>query len=95
LKKIKKKFILPFMDFGKHLDKKILQQAIRDIASKNLDISTEAIEYFQSESFKKLCMRYEINSENILEAVKNLYDYPLVSRKILANEINRMVDSKW
>ena len=55
----------------------------------------EKAEYFQSESFKKLCMRYEINSENILEAVKNLYDYPLVSRKILANEINRMVDSKW
>ena len=76
MKKIKKKFILPFMDFGKHLDKKILQQAIR-------------------ESFKNLCMRYEMNSRNILEAVKNLYDYPLVSRKKLANEINRMVDSKW
>ena len=95
MKKIKKKFILPLMDFGKHLDKKILQQAIRDLASKNLDISTEAIEYFQSESFKKLCMRYEINSEDVLEAVKYLYDYPLVSRKVLANEINRMVDSKW
>ena len=65
------------MDFGKHLDKKILQQAIRDIASKP-DISTEAIEYFQSESFKKLCMRYEINSENILEAVRTFMIIPCV-----------------
>ena len=83
------------MDFGKKLDKKILQQAIRDIASKNLDISTEAVEYFSSEPFKNLCIKYQIDSEYINIAVTKLYDLPLISRKNLANEINRMVDSKW
>ena len=39
------------------LDSLIVKQAIRDVASKDVDTSTKALSYFISKDFKNLCQR--------------------------------------
>tara|TARA_A100001515_G_C4578850_1_gene212336 strand:+ start:352 stop:618 length:267 start_codon:yes stop_codon:yes gene_type:complete len=83
------------MEFYSKLDQKILQQAIRDIASKNPKTSTEALRYFTSDDFKKLCERNSINFDQVIVAIKQLNTYPIISKKKLANQISRLIEESF
>tara|TARA_R100001129_G_scaffold98911_1_gene67326 strand:+ start:967 stop:1254 length:288 start_codon:yes stop_codon:yes gene_type:complete len=76
----------------KALDGSILKQAIRDVASKDTKKSDEALSYFISEDFTKLCDRLGIDSRAVQRSVKELKDYPIISRKKLSNDIARIID---
>ena len=82
------------MDFSRELDKKVLQQAVRDIASKNPRTSTEAKAYFLSQDFEKLCTRNSIDSDTVKLAVVELNEYPIVSKKKLANKISKLIEGQ-
>ena len=75
------------------LDSLIVKQAIRDVASKDVDTSTKALSYFISNDFKNLCQRNNFDVDKITLSIKNLNEYPLLSRKKLSNEIAKMIDS--
>lgn len=65
------------MEFYSKLDQKILQQAIRDIASKNPKTSTEALRYFTSDDFKKTMRKKQHRlrpSNRCNQATKHLSD---------------------
>ena len=82
------------MDFSRELDKKVLQQAVRDIASKNPRTSTESKAYFLSQDFEKLCTRNSIDSDTVKLAVIELNEYPIVSKKKLANKISKLIEGQ-
>lgn len=83
------------MEFYNKLDQKILQQAVRDIASKNPKTSTEALRYFTSDDFKKLCKRNSIDFVQVIVAIKQLNTYPIISKKKLANQISRLIEESF
>ena len=74
------------------LESLIVKQAIRDIASKDVNISTKALSYFISKDFKNLCQRNKIDVDKILSSIKALNEYPLLSRKKLSNDISKVID---
>ena len=76
----------------KALDGSILKQAIRDVASKDTKKSDEALSYFISEDFTKLCDRLGIDSRAVQRSDKEIKDYPIISRKKLSNDIARIID---
>ena len=45
----------------KKLDSLVLKQAVRDLASKDVDLSTGAEDFFYSKDFKQLCLRLDID----------------------------------
>jgi hypothetical protein len=76
------------------LDYLVLKQAIRDLASKDNTKSDEAFDYFHSEHFALLCERVLLDKKVILKSVVALTDYPLISRKKLANSMAKEIDKK-
>ena len=77
------------------LDGKVLKQAVRDAASKNPDLSNEAILFFHSKDFQDLCARNEIDGELIQNSVKEMSGFPSVSRRKISNEIARVIDAEF
>ena len=77
---------------SKELDYAILKQAIRDVASKEKATRKKAISYCDSNDFKNLCLRNNLNTKKLAESIKELLDYPLISRKKLANQIANIID---
>ena len=76
----------------KTLDGLVVKQAVRDVVSKHPKLSEEALLYFLSDDFSNLCDRNDIDSDGIVEAIKELNTYPMLSKKRLAEDVCRMVD---
>lgn len=76
----------------KTLDGLVVKQAVRDVASKHPRLSNEALLYFMSDDFSNLCKRNDIQSDGILEAIKELNTYPVLSKKRLAEDVCDIVD---
>jgi hypothetical protein len=74
------------------LDGLVVKQAVRDVASKNPDLSNEAILYFHSKDFSDLCSRNMIDPKSIVQSIKDLSEYPIISRKQIANDIASLID---
>jgi len=77
------------------LDFLVVKQAIRDVASKDEKLSNQALSYFISDDFKSLCFRNKINLETVQKSIKELNQYPLLSRKKLANDIAKVIDNRF
>ena len=77
---------------SQELDYAILKQAIRDVASKEKTTCDKAISYFNSKDFKNLCARNNLNTKELAKSIKELLDYPLLSRKKLVNQIANIID---
>jgi len=77
------------------LDFLVVKQAIRDVASKDEKLSNQALSYFISDDFKSLCFRNKINLETVHKSIKELNQYPLLSRKKLANDIAKVIDNTF
>lgn len=75
------------------LDGLVVKQAVRDIASKDPKTSKEALLYFISDDFSNLCQRNDIASDGIVNAVKELNNYPVLSKKRLAEDVCNLVDN--
>ena len=60
------------------IDSLIVKQAVRDIASKDVDKSTQALSYFISKDFYDLCHRNNVHADKILMSIKELNKYPLL-----------------
>ena len=75
------------------LDGLVVKQAVRDIASKDPSTSKQALLYFVSNDFSNLCQRNDILSDGIVNAVKELNDYPILSKKRLAEDVCNLVDN--
>lgn len=75
------------------LDGLVVKQAVRDIASKDPKTSREALLYFVSNDFSNLCQRNDIASDGIVNAVKELNEYPVLSKKRLAEDVCNLVDN--
>ena len=74
------------------LDGLIVKQAVRDIASKDPKTSKQALLYFISNDFSNLCQRNDILKDGIVHAVKELNEYPILSKKRLAEDVCNLVD---
>ena len=74
------------------LDGLVVKQAVRDVASKNPDLSDEALIYFNSQDFLDLSKRNKIDGSAISHSIKELVDFPIISRKKIANDIARVID---
>lgn len=74
------------------LDFMILKQAVRDCASKNQELVKDSTDWFNSEDFKELCIRNEIDDRLIISGIKELLKYPLISRKKYVNKIANIID---
>ena len=77
------------------LDSKIVKQAVRDAASKDPGLSDQAVQYFASLDFRKLCKRNNIDGDAIFKIVSDLAEFPVLSRKKLANDIARVIDKEF
>lgn len=77
------------------IDSLVLKQAVRDVASKKPDLSNQALIYFHSEDFLDLCSRYKIDGKGISLSVKKLVDFPILSRRKMANDIARAIDKSF
>ena len=75
------------------LDGLVVKQAVRDIASKDPKTSNEALLNFVSDDFSNLCQRNDILSDGIVNAVKELNSYPVLSKKRLAEDVCNLVDN--
>ena len=74
------------------LDGLVVKQAVRDIASKEPKTSKQALLYFISDDFSNLCERNNILKDGIVHAVKELNEYPILSKKRLAEDVCNLVD---
>ena len=63
-----------------------------DAEFKNPKTSNEAKLYFESEDFTSLCKRNELVADVIVYAVRELNDYPVLSKKKLAEDICSLID---
>lgn len=79
----------------KKLDSLVLKQAVRDLASKDVDLSNQAEDFFYSDDFKKLCDRLNIDIKAMQKSIKDLVEYPVISKKKIANDIARMIDKSF
>tara|TARA_R100001129_G_scaffold168106_1_gene136113 strand:+ start:2959 stop:3231 length:273 start_codon:yes stop_codon:yes gene_type:complete len=70
----------------------ILKQAIRDLASKDTNLSESASDFFKSSNYKELCLSLEIDKSMMDKSIKELETYPLISKKKLANKMAIMLD---
>ena len=77
------------------LDSLVMKQAVRDVASKDENLSNQALSYYISDDFKSLCFRNKINLETVHKSIKELNQYPLLSRKKLANDIAKVIDNRF
>lgn len=79
----------------KKLDSLVLKQAVRDLASKDVDLSNQAEDFFYSDDFKKLCVRLNIDIKAMQKSIRDLVEYPIISKKKIANDIARMIDKSF
>jgi hypothetical protein len=79
----------------KKLDSLVLKQAVRDLASKDVDLSNQAEDFFYSDDFKKLCHRLNIDIKAMQKSIRDLVEYPVISKKKIANDIARMIDKSF
>jgi len=77
------------------LDGLIVKQAVRDVASKKPELSDQALLYFYSRDFLDLCARNKIDGKAITQSVKELVDFPIISRKKIANDIAKVIDNSF
>ena len=71
----------------------ILKQSIRDLASKDTKLRNNAKKFFMSNSFDDFCKTNNFEkSEIIRKGVKMILEYPLISRKLVVNQIARLLD---
>tara|TARA_R100000231_G_C5324023_1_gene164302 strand:+ start:687 stop:968 length:282 start_codon:yes stop_codon:yes gene_type:complete len=77
------------------IDSLVLKQAVRDLASKKIALSSQAEDYFQSSDFINLCHRLKIDSKLLQKAIKRMEEYPILSKKKIADEIARMIDKSF
>ena len=77
------------------IDSLIVKQAIRDVASKDVKLSSEALSYFISEDFSNLCHRNNVDVDKMLFSIKELNNYPLLSRKRMSNDIAKVIDNQF
>ena len=77
------------------IDSLVLKQAVRDVASKKPDLSNQALIYFHSRDFLDLCSRHKIDGEGISLSVKKLFDFPILSRRKMANDIAKTIDKSF
>jgi site-specific recombinase XerD len=76
------------------LDTAILKQSIRDLASKDSKLRDKAILFFSTESFDDFCTRNKFKDANkIKEGISSVLSYPLLSRKLIVEQICRLLDS--
>jgi len=79
----------------KVLDGLVVKQAVRDVASKDPKTSYSALLYFVSDDFSELCERNDILTDGIVLAVEELNSYPVLSKKKLAEDICKLVESHF
>lgn len=79
------------MDVAKEIYYKVIEQAVRDLSSKDPKKQSQAKEYFESDDFRELSGEVGLDFYVVKEAVTLLLDYPLVSRKKMANQINKVI----
>jgi peroxiredoxin len=77
------------------IDSLIVKQAVRDVASKNPKLSKQAVLYFYSKDFLDLCSRNKIDSNAITRSIKELVSFPMISKKKIANDIAKIIDSSF
>ena len=70
----------------------ILKQAIRDVASKDPETSQQALFYFNTDDFASLCEHLKMDKKGVKDSITEMYDYPIISRKKIANKISGMID---
>ena len=70
----------------------ILKQAIRDLSSVKPKTREEALGFFSSKDFLVLSEILEMDAKPVLKAVKELYEYPILSRKKLTEEIAKTIN---
>ena len=75
------------------LDSLIVKQAIRDVASKDVQTSQKALSYFISNDFKNLCQRNNFDVDKMILSIKELNEYPLLSKKKLSNDIAKVLEN--
>ena len=75
------------------VNKAVFKQTIRDLASKNTKLSDDAKLFIQSKHFSEILNRLGIEQSSIDEALKQLSEYPIVTRKKVADQMARMLDS--
>ena len=80
------------IDDMRKLDSLVLKQSIRDLSSKDNTKSSKALLYLKSQDFSNLCKRLSIDSVGIIKSAKTLLDYPMVSRKKIANTMAKEID---
>jgi hypothetical protein len=77
------------------LDNAILKQSLRDLASKDIKLRKNAKSFLMSESFKDFCARNKFAKANeIQRGVELVLTYPLISRKLVVNQIARLLDTR-
>ena len=74
------------------VNKAVFKQTIRDLASKNTKLSNDAKLFIQSKHFSEILNRLGIEQSFIDEALRQLSEYPIVTRKKVAEQMARMLD---
>lgn len=80
------------MEIDKVIYKRVIEQAVRDLASKDPKKQDQARDYFRSDDFRNLSVEVGLDFYLVKEAIELLLDYPLVSRKKMANEMNKVIE---
>jgi|TARA_R110002012_G_scaffold76766_6_gene194112 hypothetical protein len=76
------------------LDNAILKQSIRDLASKDSKLRDKAVLFFTTESFDDFCSRNKFkDGDKIKQGIKSILSYPLLSRKLVVEQICRLLDN--
>ncbi len=71
----------------------ILKQSIRDLASKDIKLRNNAKKFFMSNSFDDFCKTNNFEkSDTIKKGVEMILEYPLISRKVLVNQVAKLLD---
>jgi|TARA_R100001510_G_C7479196_1_gene91939 predicted phosphohydrolase len=79
--------------FLRKLNTAILKQTVRDLASKDIDISVDSKKFILSKEFDSLCKSLDLDTKKTTESLQALSAYPIVSRKFLAEEITKIINN--
>jgi|TARA_R110000823_G_scaffold314513_1_gene443846 hypothetical protein len=76
----------------KRLDYAVIKQAIRDCSSKNELLVSDSLEWFNSDEFKIICERNNILPDKVIGSVREMLEYPIITRKKFAIEIAKLLN---
>tara|TARA_R100001377_G_scaffold70417_1_gene45856 strand:- start:4562 stop:4822 length:261 start_codon:yes stop_codon:yes gene_type:complete len=76
----------------KRLDYAVIKQAIRDCSSKNDLLVTDSLDWFNSDEFKIICERNNILPDKVVGAIREMLEYPIITRKKFATEIAKLLN---